>query len=89
MITKVSMVETFGNLPKRSNICPECGDAQVLKWDNVGDGENIALISSSHKECKKTVIRRENKMGEEGLLRKRRTQLSFGVKSRKTSYNVV
>ena len=46
------MAAPFGNAPKRSNICPECGEVQVFKWDGVDDGRNITLISSSHEECK-------------------------------------
>ena len=51
MITKFSIAEPFGNAPKRSNICPECGDVQVFKWDSVDNGRNITLTSSSHEEC--------------------------------------
>ena len=51
MITKFSIAEPFGNAPKKSNICPECGEAQELKWDNVDDGRNITLTSSNHEEC--------------------------------------
>ena len=51
MILKTNLLQSFGNKPKRSNNCPECGEAQVLEWDNVGDGRNITLTSSSHKEC--------------------------------------
>jgi hypothetical protein len=60
MITKFSIAEPFGNAPKRSNICPECGDVQVFKWDSVDNGRNITLISSSHEECK--VIIEEKKL---------------------------
>ena len=45
------MVEPFRNSPKRFNICPECGKAQVLKWDSVDDGRNITLTSPNHEEC--------------------------------------
>jgi len=51
MILKNNLPQSFGNEPKRSNICPECGEAQVLEWDSVGDGRNITLTSSSHEEC--------------------------------------
>ena len=51
MILKKNLSQSFGNEPKRSNICPECGEAQVLEWDSVGDGRNITLTSSSHEEC--------------------------------------
>ena len=45
------MVKPFRDAPKQSNICPECGKAQILKWDSAGDGRNITLTSSSHEEC--------------------------------------
>ena len=51
MILKNDLSQSFGNEPKRSNICPGCGEAQVLEWDSVGDGRNITLTSSSHEEC--------------------------------------
>ena len=51
MILKINLSQSFWNAPKRSNICPECGEAQVLEWDSVGDGRNITLTSSSHEEC--------------------------------------
>ena len=51
MITKFSIAKPFGNTAKKSNACPKCGEAQVLKWDRVGGGENIILTSSSHEEC--------------------------------------
>ena len=51
MILKNNLSQSFANEPKRSNICPECGEAQVLEWDSVGDGRNITLTSSSHEEC--------------------------------------
>ena len=51
MILKINLSQSFGNEPKRSDICPECGEAQVLEWDSVGDGRNITLTSSSHEEC--------------------------------------
>ena len=60
MITKFSMAEPFGNAPKRSNICSECGKAKVFKWESVDDGRNITLTSSSHEECK--VIIEEKKL---------------------------
>ena len=51
MILKINLSQSFGNETKKSNICPECGEAQVLEWDSVGDGRNITLTSSSHEEC--------------------------------------
>ena len=45
------MAAPFGNAPKRSNICPECGEAQILKWDSVSEGRNITLTSLRHEEC--------------------------------------
>ena len=51
MNIKFNIAKPFGKVPKRSNICPECGEAQVFKWDHVGDGRNIILTSSSHEEC--------------------------------------
>ena len=45
---------------KQSNICPECGKAQILEWDSADDGKNITLTSSSHEECK--VIIEEKKL---------------------------
>ena len=53
MLTKLSSAKLFGKEPNRSNICPECGEAQVFKWDNAGGGRNIVLTSSSHEECYK------------------------------------
>ena len=53
MFTKFSSAKLFGKKPNRSNICPECGEAQVFKWDNAGGGRNIVLTSSSHEECYK------------------------------------
>ena len=51
MILKINLSQSFWNAPKKSNICPECGEAQVLEWDSVGDGRNITLTSSSHEKC--------------------------------------
>ena len=51
MFLKSSAVKIFKTEPSLSNICPECGEAQVLEWDSVGDGRNITLTSSSHEEC--------------------------------------
>ena len=51
MLTKFSSAKLFGEAPNRSNICPECGEAQVFRWDNAGGGRNIVLTSSSHEEC--------------------------------------
>ena len=53
MLTKFSSAKLFGKEPNRSNICPECGEAQELKWDIAGGGKNIVLTSSSHEECYK------------------------------------
>ena len=44
---------TFLGSHMESNICPECGEAQELKWDSAGGGKNIVLTSSSHEECYK------------------------------------
>ena len=51
MFLKSSAVKIYKTEPSQSNICPECGEAQVLEWDSVGDGRNITLTSSSHEEC--------------------------------------
>ena len=59
MIIKFNLAEPFGNAPKKYNICPECGEAQTFKWDNVDDGKNITLIPSSHEECKITIEERK------------------------------
>ena len=53
MLTKFSSAKFFWEAPNRSNICPECGEAQVFKWDNAGGGRNIVLTSLSHEECYK------------------------------------
>jgi hypothetical protein len=53
MFSKFSSAKTFTNKPNRSNICPECGGAQVLQWESSGGGRNITLISSSHEQCYK------------------------------------
>ena len=53
MLSKFIAAKPFGKEPDKSNICPECGEAQVLKWDNAGGGKNIVLTSSSHEECYK------------------------------------
>ena len=50
---KSSAVKIFKKKPSLSNICPECGEAQVLKWDSVGGGRNVTLTSSTHGECYK------------------------------------
>ena len=55
MIIKFSIAEPFGNAPKKSNICPECGKAQVCEWDSVDGGRNIILISSTHEDCRVTI----------------------------------
>ena len=51
MIKKFIMARPLGDAPTRSNICPECKKAQILKWDSVGDGKNITLTDFSHQEC--------------------------------------
>ena len=53
MLSKLKSVKPFEKEPNRSNICPECGEAQVLKWDSADGGRNIVLTSSSHEECYK------------------------------------
>ena len=53
MFLKSSAVKIFKKKPSLSNICPECGEAQVLKWDSVGGGRNVTLTSSTHGECYK------------------------------------
>ena len=47
MILKNISEKYFSRVPIKSNICPECGEAQVFKWDNEGGGKNIILTSSS------------------------------------------
>jgi hypothetical protein len=51
MFLKFKAVKIFKMKPSLSNICPECREAQVFKWDSVGDGRNITLTSSTHEEC--------------------------------------
>ena len=58
MLLKFSAVKIFKKKPNQSNICPECGDAQVLQWDSAGGGRNITLTSSSHKQCYKKYWKR-------------------------------
>ena len=53
MFLKSSSAKHFFGEPNSSNICPECGEAQELKWDSAGGGRNIVLTSSSHEECYK------------------------------------
>jgi len=53
MLLKSSAVKIFKKKPSQSNICPECGEAQVLKWDSVDGGRNVTLTSSTHEECYK------------------------------------
>ena len=53
MFLKSSAVKIFKTEPSQSNICPECGEAQVFKWDNAGGARNIILTSSTHEECYK------------------------------------
>ena len=54
MLLKFSSVKIFKKEPShQSNICPECGEAQVFKWDRVGGGRNVTLTSWTHKECYK------------------------------------
>ena len=54
MFLKFSSVKIFKKERSQSNICPECGEAQVFKWDSVGGGRNVTLTSSTHEECYKT-----------------------------------
>ena len=61
MITKFSIAKPFGDSPKKYNICWECGEAQVFKWESVDDGRNITLIPSSHEECKVTIEKKKLK----------------------------
>jgi len=58
MFSILGLAKTLENEPNRSNICPECGDAQVLRWDSVGGGKNITLTSSSHEQCYKKYWKR-------------------------------
>jgi hypothetical protein len=51
MFLNNSSEKAFGSEPTKSNICPECGEAQVFKWDNEGGGKNIVLTSLSHEDC--------------------------------------
>ena len=51
MFSNNSSGKAFGSEPTKSNICPECGEAQVFKWDNEGGGKNIVLTSLSHEDC--------------------------------------
>ena len=51
MIEKLSIAKPFADEPKKYNICPECGDAQKLKWDSSGDGKNITLTTLRHEKC--------------------------------------
>ncbi len=53
MISKNNSGNAFGKEPKKSNICPGCGEAQVFKWDNEGCGKNIVLTSLGHEDCYK------------------------------------
>jgi hypothetical protein len=53
MSLKINSEKKIERVPMMSNICPECGEAQVFKWDNEGGGKNIILTSFSHKECYK------------------------------------
>ena len=45
MLSNNSSEKAFGSEPTKSNFCPECGEAQVFKWDNEGGGKNIVLTS--------------------------------------------
>ena len=49
----LSSAKALENGPNRSNICPECGGAQVLRWDSADRGRNITLTSLSHEQCYK------------------------------------
>ena len=51
MFLKPSALKTFKKKPSLSNICPGCGDAQILKWDSSGDGGNITLTTLRHEKC--------------------------------------
>jgi hypothetical protein len=53
MLLNLISTKSFGKEPDKSNICPECREAQVFKWDNAGDGKNIILTSKNHEECYK------------------------------------
>ena len=53
MLLKFSSVKIFKKESSQSNICPECGEAQVFKWDSVGGGRNVTLTSSTHEGCYK------------------------------------
>ena len=55
MNIKLNIVGPLRMVPKKSNICPECGEAQIFKWDHVGDGRNITLTSLSHEECNERI----------------------------------
>ncbi len=44
MFLNNSSEKAFGSEPTKSNICPECGEAQIFKWDN--EGEDVPSISS-------------------------------------------
>jgi|TARA_B110000495_G_scaffold164300_1_gene149848 hypothetical protein len=53
MLSILSLAKALEKEPNRSNICPECGDAQVLRWDSAGGGRNITLTSLRHEQCYK------------------------------------
>ena len=53
MFSQCSSAKLFWKAPNRSIFCPECGEAQVFKWDSVGAGRNVTLTSSTHEECYK------------------------------------
>ena len=53
MLLKFSSVKIFKEEQSQSNICPECGEAQVFKWDRVAGGRNVTLTSSTHEDCYK------------------------------------
>ena len=53
MLSILSLAKPLKTEPNRSNICPECGDAQVLRWDSAGGGRNITLTSLIHEQCYK------------------------------------
>ena len=53
MFLKINIAKAFEKEPNRSNICPECGGAQVLRWDSEDRGRNITLTSLSHEQCYK------------------------------------
>ena len=74
MFLKSSAVKIFKKEPSLSNICPECGEAQVLKWDSVGDGRNVTLTSWTHGECYKKYWKNIKEFDYEGTIKENRLQ---------------